>query len=203
MGYVVVIVAAYLLGSSSMAFYLSKLRKADVRGAGSGNLGASNATTLLGWGAGVMVALHDIGKAVLAVILAKWLFPDLEHAGVVAGVACILGHIFPFYLKFRGGKGLASLFGMTLALNWKFALAVAILIIAVTLITDYIALASTAASVVVPVYFGIAARSIVPPLIILIATAVMICKHRKNYVRIFKGEEIGLRSAAKGEHRVK
>ena len=70
MGYVIVILAAYLMGSSSMAFYLSRLKKVDARKAGSGNLGASSVTVLMGWPAGIAVAVRDIGKGVLAVVLA-------------------------------------------------------------------------------------------------------------------------------------
>ncbi len=203
MGYFLAAIGAYFLGSSSMAFYLSKLKGVDIHSNGSGNLGASNATVLFGWSAGVLVALHDIGKAVLAVLLAKWMFPELEFAGVVAGVACVLGHIFPFYLKFKGGKGFASFWGMTLALNWKLALIIAVLAVLITLITDYIALATTMTVIVVPAWYGFEARNIIPPLIMLVATTVVIWKHRENYKRILKGEEIGLRSTAKGEHRMK
>ena len=203
MGYILVILGAYLLGSSSMAYYLSKLNRVDVRSAGSGNLGASNTTVLLGWGAGVLVAVHDIAKGAVAVILARLIFPELEHIGAVAGVACVLGHIFPFYLNFQGGKGFASFFGMTLALNWKLALAVALMSILITLITDFISLATTATVIVVPAYLGFTSHSLMLVLILCVASAVMIYKHRMNYVRIWKGEEIGLRSTAKGEHRVK
>ena len=126
MKYILVILTGYLLGCSSMAWYLAKLYKADLRGSGTGNLGASNTVVLLGWKAGVLTALHDILKAFLAVLIAGWLFPDLEHGRAAAGVACVLGHIFPFYLTFKGGKGFASFFGMTLALNWRLALVIAV-----------------------------------------------------------------------------
>lgn len=202
MRYILVIVLAYLLGSSSMALYLSKFRKVDFRGKGSGNLGASNATLLLGWWAGVLVALHDIGKSALAVILAKLIFPQLPHVGAVAGVASVLGHIFPFYLNFKGGKGFASYLGMTLALNWKLALIIMAGVLLVTFVTDYIVMGTTLTIVSVPIYMGIADHSLVLALILCVATAVIIFKHRMNYVRIWNGTEIGLRSAAKGEHRV-
>lgn len=203
MGYFLVIVGAYLLGCSSMALYLSKLQNVDFRAGGSGNLGASNATALLGWWAGILVAVHDIGKSALAVILARLLFPELPHIGAVAGVASVLGHIFPFYLKFKGGKGFASYIGMTLALNWKFALIIMAAVLILTLITDYIVVGTTTTIVAVPIYLGIAAHSLNLALILCVATAVILYKHRKNYVRIWKGTEIGLRSAAKGEHRAK
>ena len=203
MAYILIVLAGYLLGSSNLALYISKMKKVDIRTGGSGNLGASNATALLGWRIGILVALHDIGKAALAVMLAKLYFPELPLAGAVAGVASVLGHIFPFYLKFKGGKGFASYFGMTLALNWKFALVIAVLVLLVTVITDYIVAGTTLTIVTVPVYLGIAEHSVLLALTLCIATAVIVYKHRMNYVRIYKGTEIGLRSVMKGKHRMK
>lgn len=202
MGYVLAVILGYLLGCSSMAYYIGMAKKKDIRTAGSGNLGASNATVLFGWGAGVAVALHDIGKAFLAVVLAKWLFPESEFAGAAAGVACVLGHIFPFYLKFRGGKGLASYFGMTLALNWKLALIVAAVIILATLITDFISVGALSTIVVVPAYTAFVEHSMILAAIICIATVVMFFKHWENIIRIAKHQEIGLRSTARGEKRI-
>ena len=200
MGYLIVILGAYLLGSSSMAFYLSKLTKKDFRTGGSGNLGASNAMVLLGWGAGILVGIHDIGKSFLAVLLANWLFPQLPCIGAVAGVACILGHIFPFYLKFKGGKGLASYIGMMLALDWRVALVVIALLVIVTLVTDYIALGTVTVIIASPVGMGLLG-SLIPALILCAATVVMLFKHKENYRRIRNGTEIGLRGAARGKHR--
>ena len=202
MGYVWVILAAYMIGCSNMALYISKLKNVDLRMGGSGNLGASNATALLGWGAGILVALHDIGKAALAVYLAKRFFPDFAYIGAVAGVACVLGHIFPFHLKFKGGKGFASYVGMTLALKWKFALIIVALIVVVILITDYMVAGTTMAILVVPVYFGIAEHNLILALILCVATGVIIYKHRMNYVRIYNGTEMSLRGGMKGKYRI-
>ena len=203
MAYILIVLTAYLMGCSNLALYISKMKQVDIRTGGSGNLGASNATALLGWRIGILVALHDIGKAALAVMLAKLYFPELPLAGAVAGVASVLGHIFPFYLKFKGGKGFASYFGMTLALNWKFALVIAVLVLLVTVITDYIVAGTTLTIVTVPGYLGIAEHSVLLALTLCIATAVIVYKHRMNYVRIYKGTEIGLRSVMKGKHRIK
>lgn len=200
--YVIVALAAYLLGSSNMAFYLSRLRKADLRSAGSGNLGASNATVLLGWRAGVLVGAHDIGKSALAVIFARWLFPQTELIGAVAGVASVMGHIFPFYLKFRGGKGFASYIGMSLALNWKVALVVLALVVAVTIVTDYIVMGTMTTIVSVPVILGILTGSFLLALILLFASGVIVYKHRENFPRMLDGTELGLRSAIRGDHRL-
>ena len=95
MGYLISILGAYLLGSVSMAHFLAKRKNIDARKSGTGNLGASNTRVLLGWGPAVLVAVHDIGKGLIAVLLAQFLFPDLPNVGAAAGVACVWGHIFP------------------------------------------------------------------------------------------------------------
>lgn len=203
MEYILVIVLSYILGSSNMAKYLAAIKKVDLTAGGSGNLGASNAVILMGWGAGVLTALHDIGKSALAVILARLVFPDAPYIGAAAGVAAVLGHIFPFWMKFKGGKGFASYLGMTLALNWKFAIAVMVLVVVVTLITDYIVAATTTTIVLVPIGLGVLTQSWVLPLILLVASLVIAWKHRENYVRIYNGTEIGFRKAGRGDYRVK
>ena len=169
---------------------------------GSANLGASNAAIVIGWRAGILTGIHDIAKGALAVILARLLFPNAVHIGAVAGVACVLGHIFPFYLKFRGGKGFASYLGMLLALDWKFALIMMGLVLVVTLIFDYIVIGTVSVIVIGPVYFGIASQSFMMPLILLAASAVILYKHRENFPRILNGTEKGLRSVLKKQDRV-
>lgn len=201
--YGVSVLLGYLIGCSNMALYLSKLAGVDLRSGGSGNLGASNAMLLLGWPAGILVGAHDIGKAVLAVALAGWIAPSLPLAGAAAGVACVLGHMFPFYLRFKGGKGFASYLGMTLALNWKLALIVLAAVVIVTVVTDYIVCGTFTAIVTVPVYMGWATRSWLPALILAAATAVIFYKHRENIPRMLNHTELGLRSAIRGENRVK
>jgi glycerol-3-phosphate acyltransferase PlsY len=203
MGYLWTILLGYFLGCSNMAVYIAKLKKVDLRSSGSGNPGTSNAVILMGWKIGILVGLHDIGKAYLAVALAKLLFPELAAVAEVAGIACVLGHIFPFYLKFKGGKGFASYIGMTLALNWKFALIVMVVVALITLVTDYLVLGTFTTILAVPVYMGIATKSLLAVLILCVGTAVIFYKHRENMVRLYKGTEIGLRSTARGDHRVK
>ena len=203
MAYVIVCVIGYLLGCSNMAYYLARHKGVDMSAKGSGNPGASNAVLLMGWRAGVLVALHDIGKAVLAVWLAGFLFPDAAGITEVAGVACVLGHIFPVFQKFRGGKGFASYIGMMLILNWKIALIILAGVVLLTVITDYLVLGTTFTVVSLPVYLGFTAVHWIALVAVCIASCVIIYKHKDNYVRIFKGTEIGLRSAMKGEHRVK
>ena len=200
--YIIVIVLGYLLGTSNLAYYISKWKHVDFTKSGSGNLGASNATMLLGWKSGIMVGLHDSVKSLAAVVIARLLFPDLEYAGAAAGIASVLGHIFPFYLRFRGGKGFASYLGMTLALNWKVALAVIGLVLVVTWITDYIVAGTTTTIVVVPVALGIMRHSWILALILLVGTVVIAYKHRENFVRIYRGTEFRVRNVSRGEHRI-
>ena len=203
MPYILVIALGYLLGCSNMAIYIAAVKKVDLSAAGSGNPGASNAVMLMGWGAGVLTALHDIGKSALAVVLAQVMFPGLPLIGAAAGVASVLGHIYPFWRKFRGGKGFASYLGMTIALNWKFAIVVLLLVVVVTLVTDYIVAATTTTITIVPIWMGIAAHSWLLPLILLVASLVIAWKHRENYVRMYHGTEIGFRKAGRGDYRVK
>ena len=203
MQYILVIALSYLLGCSNMAKYIAALKKVDLSAGGSGNPGASNAVILMGWGAGVLVALHAIGKSALAVILARLIFPDTPMIGAAAGVAAVLGHIYPFWMKFKGGKGFASYLGMTIALHWKFAIAVLLLVVLVTLITDYIVAATTTTIVLVPIGLGLLTHSLLLPLILLIASLVIAWKHRDNYVRIYNGTEIRFRKAGRGDYRVK
>jgi len=203
MAYFIMCIIGYLLGCSNMPTYLAKAKGVDISAGGSGNPGASNATILMGWRAGILVAVHDAGKALLAVIIGKLLFPDARGVDVVAGAACVLGHIFPLFFKFKGGKGFASYIGMILALNWEFALIIIAAVIIVTILFDYLVIGTTLTVVSLPIYLFFTSAGWIAVLASCIATAVIIYKHRSNYVRIIKGTEIGLRSTMKGEHRVK
>ena len=203
MGYLAVILLAYLVGTSSMTLYLSKLQNINMRAGGSGNLGASNAVILMGWKAGILVAIHDIGKAYLAVWLAQHLFPALPYIGAIAGVASVLGHIFPFYLKFKGGKGFASFWGMVVALDWKLGLVLFVAGVAVTILTNYIVVGTVLVTASAPLYLGITRQDWLLCAIVLLASVIIWYKHRENFVRIRNGTEIGFRSAAKGEHKIK
>ena len=157
----------------------------------------------MGWRAGVLVAVHDVGKALLAVVLARLLLPDRAGIGVVAGAACVLGHIFPVFFKCEGGKGFASYIGMTLALNWKFALVVIAAVIIITVALDYLVLGTTFTVISLPVYLMVTSAPWIAVVAACTATAVILYKHKTNYVRIWNGTEIGLRSTIKGEHRIK
>ena len=199
----VIVLMSYVLGTSSMSYYLAKLNQVDIRNKGSKNLGASNAMLLMGWKAGILVAVHDAGKALLAVVLARVLFPQVAYGAEIAGVASVVGHVFPFWLKFKGGKGLASFIGMALGLNIWIGIGLIVLLFVVMLITDYIVLGTVSVIVGLPLIMALVQHNTTGALIVLIATALIGWKHRENYVRIYKGTEIGFRKANKGDYREK
>ena len=199
--YALIVLLAYLLGTSNLAYFIARRRGINILQTGTGNPGASNAMMLLGWKTGILVGLHDIGKAFLAAFLAGLLFPELPLSREVAGAACVLGHMFPFYLRFRGGKGFASTLGMIAALNWRFVLLLGVAIIVVVLITDYIVAGTVLTVVSYPVYC-FATHQLIAAAILAGIALIILFKHRGNFVRIWKGTEVGLRRAHKGELRV-
>ena len=203
MNFFLIILCSYLIGSLSASYFLGKFNGINVKQSGSGNLGASNTVVLMGWKAGIFVAAHDILKAVVATLAVGYFFKDVAYAREIAGVSCVIGHIFPFYLKFSGGKGFASYIGMILALNFNLALGIVVMIAVLTITTDYIAVATLSTVIVVPLYMAFISRNFVSALILSIASIVMVFKHLENIKRIINGTEIGLRSANKGNYRKK
>src|SRR5690554_3962043 len=142
--FIIVALIGYLSGNIQSAYLLGRLvKKVDIRTLGQGNAGASNAVESLGWKFGVVMALIDILKGALAVLLMKSLFSagfNKEGATLlyIAGYAAILGHIYPFFMKFKGGKGTATLIGMLLGLNPLYGLIAMFVMAGVTFATDYI-----------------------------------------------------------------
>lgn len=199
--YLTAALIGYLFGCSNMALYLSKWKGVDLRSNGSKNLGASNSLMLMGWWAGILVGIHDIGKAFLAILLARHLFPDQALIGTVAGVCAVLGHMYPFYLKFKGGKGFAAYIGMMLALNWKAALVIIVVLVVLTVVTDYIVVGTVTTVVTYPAFVAFYTHSVVAVCLLLIATGAILYKHRGNCVRILNGTEPGLRGASRGDFR--
>ena len=193
MEYLICAVIGYLFGCFSTSYVVGKLNGFDIREKGSNNAGASNTFVLLGLKAGVVVAVIDVLKAFLAAYICRKLFPFNPYAGVIGGVGAVIGHIFPFYMRFKGGKGLASFMGMVLSMDWRAFLLFAAVITVITLITNYIAIATLTTAVSYPIYVFIVLGSTVAALIIAGASIVMVLKHIINIKRIIKGEEIGLR----------
>ncbi|MGM9974720.1 MAG: glycerol-3-phosphate 1-O-acyltransferase PlsY [Clostridiaceae bacterium] len=194
MSYIICGIAGYLIGCINAAYLVGKSKGFDIRNKGSNNPGASNAAITMGFKIGVLVAVWDILKAAIAVFAAKILFPDDALIGTVAGVGCILGHMFPVFMSFNGGKGFASFMGMMLMSNWKAFLIIGIIAVIITVITDYIAIATLTTVITYPLYIIFSTGEYLIPLVIAIASLAMIYKHLINIKRILEGNEIGLSS---------
>jgi glycerol-3-phosphate acyltransferase PlsY len=192
------LLVAYLLGSVPSAVWIGKmLYGIDVRQHGSGNAGATNVIRVLGYKAGIPVMLVDIFKGWLAVQLAVWMpVPGLSleimmYIRIGMALAAVLGHVFPVYVGFKGGKGVGTIAGVGISLFPVAILLVLVVFIIVLVITHYVSLSSVLAALAFPlvVYFIIGIRH--PGLIGLsLLVAVFIpATHRKNLNRLLKGEE--------------
>ena len=179
----------YLIGSINPAYLFAKCRGFDIRKHGSKNAGASNAVITMGKGVGFLAAIIDIIKAFFAVKLTEALFPGSVFYAALTGGCCILGHIFPIFLRFRGGKGLACLGGVILAFHpVVFALMLAAELLLV-LIVDYICVVPITAAVVFPVIHQMMTWDSAGTTVYAIVGLVRICKHVENLKRIRNGTE--------------
>ena len=182
----------YLLGCISPSFLIGKRRGYDVRETGSKNAGASNTIIMAGKFAGVLVAVLDILKAAASWWIAAAMFPELEFAGQIAGAACVLGHMFPVFLGFRGGKGFACLGGLALACGPATFLLMVLLAAIIGFASSYICIAAVSMSVVFPLYYALTTGSWLSALILLLPSPFMFYKHRENFLRIAAGQELKL-----------
>lgn len=183
------ILLGYLIGGINPAYLIAKYKGFDIRKRGSGNAGASNAVITMGKKVGAISALLDIFKAYLAVVIAGLLFPEAPLAKAFMGASCILGHIFPIYMKFRGGKGLASLGGVILAFHplvFVILLAVELVIV---LIVDYICIVPITASVAFPIIYISMTQDRVGAILYGLLAFVIFFKHIENLKRIRSGTE--------------
>lgn len=160
---------------------------------GTGNLGASNAITVLGRGYGVLISIIDILKAFTVAKLAQHLFPELTVAGFVAGLAAIVGHIYPFYLRFKGGKGLACLGGLVCFYDpWLLLFYLTVGVILMLLVNRSVFLPAFV-SVTFPLIVFIQTGSLPLLIVTLTSSALIIFAHRKNFGRVKRGEERPIR----------
>ena len=183
-----VVLAAYLLGSIPFALILARRWGSDLRAVGSGNLGATNVMRASGVRAGVLVAILDMSKGAVSVWLAARV-SDGAPLPAAAGLAAIIGHIYPVWLRFRGGKGVATACGVFSILT-PLAVPPALAIFAAAVwLTKYISLGSVLASMALPP-IAYALGSPAPAVIAAAAAAAFIVfRHRSNLVRLFTGTE--------------
>lgn len=199
--YLIVIIIGYLFGCLQWSYFLSKgIFKTDIRTLGGGNAGASNTVVSLGWKWGVLVALLDILKAIVSIALVRYLFKlaiiegGIQHL-YLNGLFVILGHDFPFFMGFKGGKGTASLLGMTIAIDYRLGALGFLVIFMVAVLTDYIALGTLSLVtffILGTIYlkFGF-----IPVIITIIIASLSFYHHIPNLKAIKNKEEKGLREA--------
>lgn len=184
------ILSSYLIGAVPFGYLLFYLKeKKDIRTLGSKNIGATNILRLSGWKLAVVVLLLDIAKGFVPVILARRLFPEQINISIIAGIAAILGHCFPIYIKFKGGKGLATSLGIYLALApLPLSCSLGIFLLAV-LFTRYVSLGSILLSLSFPLFvmlFQGDTKIVITGFVILI---LILVQHRANIKRLLSGNE--------------
>ncbi|HOO27629.1 MAG TPA: glycerol-3-phosphate acyltransferase [Lachnospiraceae bacterium] len=184
------VLIGYLFGCINLSYLFSKVKGFDIRNFGSQNAGASNVVILMGKKTGAIVAASDILKAYLAVKLSIWLFPEFFLAGSVAASVVILGHIFPFYMGFRGGKGFASLGGAVLALDYRMFLVLFVVALFIALVTDYICFAPISIALIFPTAYGFVNGSVPAAFILYISSVFIWYRHMGNLKRIKNGREL-------------
>lgn len=184
------IVIGYLIGTFNPSYILGKLKGYDIRERGSGNAGASNAVIQFGKVPGILCAVLDIAKPCLAIWIAKLLFPAYKQALILTGVSCILGHMFPFYMKYRGGKGLACLAGVVLAFDIRVFAVLVVFEVILALVTDYICFIPITVSIIFPAVHFAMNRDIIAVFIIMTASVCILLKHIENIRRIKNGTEL-------------
>ena len=191
-------IIAYIIGSIPSSVWIGKSYFGkDVRDYGSGNAGATNTFRVLGTQAGIVVLLLDILKGVTAASLILYI-PSVSHGTdqyvnlqLLFGILAVVGHIFPVFENFNGGKGIATLFGMLIGIHYILAVACVALFVLVLLLTRYVSLSSIIATISFPIFTIYIFHRDEPLLIAFgIAAALMVViTHKKNIVRLLNGEE--------------
>jgi acyl phosphate:glycerol-3-phosphate acyltransferase len=192
-------VIAYLLGSIPFGLLIVKLGGGgDVRESGSGNIGAANVTRVAGLVPGILTLLLDAGKGYLAVWLARRIGGGSIRWITAAAIAVVLGHMFSVWLRFRGGKGVATAFGAYIPISGMAVAAAAVVWVVVAIFWRYVSLASIAAAATLPLLiYELYAPGFAPPRVLSLATVfvsvLVVWKHRANMQRLIAGTESQLK----------
>lgn len=191
MGQMICVLLGYAVGCIQSAYFVGRVMHKDIRNYGSGNLGSTNALRVLGKRAGAVTFACDILKSVAAFLLSGLFFPNLAGAGAFACAGVVLGHDFPFYLGFKGGKGIASMIGLVLCLGVQAPLVMGLSfgVGIIGLLTGYVSVGSLLFAAMIPVSVYITGF---PKEVILLASGLGILafyQHRANIRRLLSGEE--------------
>src|SRR3990170_3767213 len=187
---IIFIITAYLIGSIPTGIVVAKILGApDPRAVGSGNIGATNVGRAAGKAAGIITLVGDVLKGFLIILLAFYIFGNSPKEISIAGIAVFLGHLFPVFLKFKGGKGVATTLGVFLAIGPFQAILALILFIIIVAIFKYVSVASMIASVSIPLLLNLSpATSPYIPLAVIISVLIIL-KHSDNIKRLIQGTE--------------
>lgn len=202
MRYFVGIVVGYLLGSLSPSYLFAAIKNIDIRKSGTGNLGATNAMLTLGKKLGFVVMIFDVAKAFFPVLTFKLLYPGQDILCLTVGLATVIGHVFPFYLHFKGGKGVATFAGLVLAYDPLMFLILMLSGFFFVFCFNYFFSLPVSASALFPVLVGFKSKSLIPTLLAVAIGLIVILKHMKNFKRIFDGTEIKSRDYFGGKVKI-
>ena len=212
LGYILIALGAYLLGSIPFGFLVAKAKGIDIRAVGSGNIGATNAMRVLGKPAGIFVLLMDVlkgfGACFLGVLIYSYYFHQFnglhstsdsipfpsqegeEHFAIIAGIFAVLGHNYTCWLKFKGGKGIATTAGVYLALAWPAVLIGLVVFVLAVLLTRYASVCSIAAAIALPATVWVMTPHNLFLGIVTTALGLLaIYKHKSNIQRLMAGTE--------------
>lgn len=193
-------VIGYLLGSANASLIVGKFYGVDVRNHGSGNAGATNTLRTLGKTAAAIVSLSDVLKGVIACLIGLFLIGEIEGIGtlglMVGGITAIIGHNWPVFFRFKGGKGIFTSFAVVLMMDWKIGLMLLGVFIIVVALTKYVSLGSIIGSGLFPIVSAIPSfnKSLVFIVFAAILAFLAIYRHRSNIQRIINGTESKLGS---------
>ena len=187
--YILVVVIGYMIGNFASSYFVGKLMaKIDIREHGSGNAGATNTFRVLGAKAGTIVFIGDILKGILATAIGLWITGDRVGA-MLAGIMAVVGHNWPVLLNFKGGKGIASSFGLIIVLFPKIALILFAVVVPLMLLTRYVSLGSITAAVLFPVLLIAYQEPLKIILLGFVVALLAILRHKDNLVRLGEGKE--------------
>ena len=180
----------YLVGCINPAVLIARAKHVNLREEGTGNLGATNTAYVLGKKSGIFVMVFDILKSFFSFQLAKWLFPRLLIAGILASIGCILGHCFPVFMNFAGGKGLAAFGGLILAYSpWMFAIIVAVGTV-MMFVCDTGVIAPFIGCLAFPAMVYYAGHDWIETAAVLTASAIIFNTHLSNFRMARKREDV-------------